>query len=283
MLYDVTTLYFEAEKEDDLRKVGYSKERRVDPQIVVGLLVDRTGFPLEIGCFEGNRAETLTIAPIVKAFQARHGIEGMVGVADAGMLSAANLRELDQAGLGFIVGSRQTTAPLDLAAHYRWHGEVFTDGQVIDTITPKHRRSRPENDPHVKAEPVWTKDTHPGSWRALWAYSGKRFARDNRTLNAQEARARAVIDGEKTARTPRFVKTTAGAKTLNETALARAPRPKALRCLTQLRRTTSPRTSSSGTRPTCTGSSGRPPTLPANCSPAERPASTSTPTCPAAA
>ena len=45
VLYDTTTLYFEAEKEDDLRKVGYSKERRVDPQIVVGLLVDRTGFP----------------------------------------------------------------------------------------------------------------------------------------------------------------------------------------------------------------------------------------------
>lgn len=57
----MTTLYFEAEKEDDLRKVGYSKERRVDPQIVVGLLVDRHGFPLEIGCFEGNMAEALTI------------------------------------------------------------------------------------------------------------------------------------------------------------------------------------------------------------------------------
>lgn len=57
VLYDVTTLYFEAEREDEdsgvnqgLRKVGYSKERRVDPQIVVGLLVDRGGFPLEIGC-----------------------------------------------------------------------------------------------------------------------------------------------------------------------------------------------------------------------------------------
>lgn len=44
VLYDVTTLYFEAEKEDELRKVGFSKERRVDPQIVVGLLVDRAGF-----------------------------------------------------------------------------------------------------------------------------------------------------------------------------------------------------------------------------------------------
>ena len=57
-LYDVTTLYFEAEHEDELRKVGFSKERRVDPQIVVGLLVDRGGFPLEIGCYEGNTAET---------------------------------------------------------------------------------------------------------------------------------------------------------------------------------------------------------------------------------
>ena len=224
VLYDVTTLYFEAEKEDDLRKVGYSKERRVDPQIVVGLLVDRTGFPLEIGCFEGNKAETLTIVPIVKAFQARHGIEGMVVVADAGMLSATNLRELDAAGLGFIVGSRQTTAPLDLAGHYRWHGEAFTDGQIIDTITPKHRRAHPENDPNRRAEPVWTPASHPGSWRAVWAYSGKRFARDNRTLNAQEGRARAVIEGEKTARTPRFVTTAGGAKTLDEAALARARR-----------------------------------------------------------
>ncbi|QAY68703.1 IS1634 family transposase [Xylanimonas protaetiae] len=222
VLYDVTTLYFEAEKEDDLRKVGYSKERRVDPQIVVGLLVDRTGFPLEIGCFEGNKAETLTILPVIKSFQARHGIEGMVIVADAGMLSGANLRELDDAGFSFIVGSRQTTAPLDLASHYRWHGTVFTDGQMIDTITPKHRGATPVNDVNVKAEPVWTKTGTPASWRAVWAYSAKRFARDNRTLTAQEDRARSVIDGDKPARATRFVKTTGTARTLDETALARA-------------------------------------------------------------
>nr|WP_143233344.1 hypothetical protein [Actinomyces ruminis] len=54
-LYDVTTLYFEVEKEDDLRRVGYSKERRVDPQVIVGLLVDRAGFPLRVGCWEATR------------------------------------------------------------------------------------------------------------------------------------------------------------------------------------------------------------------------------------
>ncbi len=130
-------MYFEAENEDALRKVGYSKERRVDPQIVVGLLVDRNGFPLEICCFEGNTAETTTLVPIIAAFQARHGIEHtqVVIAADAGMLSASNLRQLDEAGLSFIVGSRVTKAPADLAAHFHWHGDVFTDGQIVDTVT----------------------------------------------------------------------------------------------------------------------------------------------------
>ena len=102
-LYDVTTLYFEAEREDDLRRVGYSKERRVDPQVIVGLLVDRRGFPLRIGCWEGNKAETTTIIPIVEAFQAAHGIEELVIVADAGMLSATNLRACQ----GFCVSGLQ--------------------------------------------------------------------------------------------------------------------------------------------------------------------------------
>ena len=223
VLYDVTTLYFEAEKEDDLRKVGFSKERRVDPQVVVGLLVDRTGFPLEIGCYQGNKAETQTIIPIVKQFQQRHGLADMVVVADAGMLSASNLKEFDEAGLRFIVGSRVTKAPVDLASHFRWHGDAFTDAQLIDTITPKNSRVI-ENDPMVKKEPLWDPVQHPGSWRAVWAYSTKRAVRDNRTLTLQENRAKEVVAGEKSARTPRFVKNTNGNKSLDETSLARARR-----------------------------------------------------------
>src|SRR3954453_9715961 len=220
-LYHVTTLYFEAEHEDDLRKVGYSKERRVDPQIVVGLLVDRGGFPLEIGCFEGNKAETATIIPIVKQFPDRHDLTDMVIVADAGMLSASNLRELDEANLRFIVGSRMIKAPIDLASHFHWHGDAFTDGQLIDTITPRTGRTS-ENNPALRAEPVWDLAGHPGSWRAVWAYSAKRAARDGKTLTAQENRARAVVAGEKAARTPRFVKTSGDARRLDEAALARA-------------------------------------------------------------
>ena len=224
VLYDVTTLYFEAENEDQLRKVGYSKERRVDPQIVVGLLVDRRGFPLEIGCFEGNQAETTTIVPIVKQFQDRHGIADMVIVADAGMLSATNLRELDEAGLRFIVGSRLTKAPQDLESHFRWHGTAFTDGQIIDTITPRDQRGKAvkSSDPMRRAEPVWDPAVHTKSWRAVWAYSRKRAVRDSKTLTLQENKARAVVDGERAARTPRFVKTRNGATVLDEASLARA-------------------------------------------------------------
>jgi Transposase DDE domain len=223
LLYDVTTLYFEAENEDDLRKIGYSKERRVDPQIVVGLLVDRTGFPLEVGCFEGNTAETRTLVPVITAFAERHdlGDTPMVIAADAGMLSATNLTALDEADLGFIVGSRSVKAPIDLASHFHWNGDVFTDGQIIDTVTPRHADSI-VNDLAHRAEPVWNPDDHPGAWRAIWAYSGKRARRDQKTLYAQEARARAVINGERAAKSTRFVKISAGDRILDEASLARA-------------------------------------------------------------
>ena len=151
VLYDVTTLYFEAEKEDALRRVGMSKERRVDPQILVGLLVDPGGFPMEVHAFEGNKAETKTLLPVLQAFQDRHQVTDLVVVADAGMLSAANLDALEDAGFRFIVGSRTSSAPHDLKPHFERHGNAFTDGQVIETTrtmgTGARARERRVHDP----------------------------------------------------------------------------------------------------------------------------------------
>jgi hypothetical protein len=76
----------------------------------------------------------------------------------------------------------------------------------------------------LKAEPVWDREQHPGSWRAVWAYSTKRAVRDNKTLTLQENKAKAVVAGEKIARTPRFVKTRDRAAELDEASLARARR-----------------------------------------------------------
>ena len=63
ILYDVSTLYFETDAGDGLRESGFSKERRLDPQITIGLLTDRDGFPLMVSAFEENKAETKTMLP----------------------------------------------------------------------------------------------------------------------------------------------------------------------------------------------------------------------------
>jgi transposase len=132
VLYDVTTLHFGRGDADELRKAGMSKARRVGPQVQVRLLADSGGFPLEVHRFEGNEAETTTLIPVLSAFAQRYGVRDMVVVADAGMLSAAILKALEDGGFGFIVGSRITRAPYDLARHFQWHGKFFTDGQVLE-------------------------------------------------------------------------------------------------------------------------------------------------------
>lgn len=188
VLYDATTLYFEAEKEDDLRKVGMSKERRVDPQILVGLLVDAGGFPLEVHEFPGNKAETLTLLPVLNQFRDRHVVDQLVVVADAGMLSASNLNQIEDAGFSFIVASRASSAPYDLADHFERVGTVFEDAQVIETTRAmgvgQNRRTR----------------------RVVWQYSGKRDRRDNLTLSKQIERAQKIADGTKPVKKDRFVK-----------------------------------------------------------------------------
>ena len=78
--------------------------------------------------------------------------------------SATNLTALDEAGLGFIVGSRAVKAPIDLEPHFHWNGDVFTDGQIIDTVTPRHARSK-VNDTAHRAEPVWNPETDTAAWR----------------------------------------------------------------------------------------------------------------------
>jgi hypothetical protein len=65
---------------------------------------------------------------------------------------------------------------------------------------------------------VWKPTVHTGSWRAVWAYSTKRAVRDSKTLTLQESRPKDVVAGNRAARTPRFVKTTNGARALDEAA-----------------------------------------------------------------
>ncbi len=188
VLYDLTTLYFETPREDSLRKVGMSKERRVDPQVTVGLLCDPGGFPLAVHLFEGNKAETKTLIPVLKAFQDAHGVLDLIVVADAGMLSAANLLALQDAGLSFIVGSRAAKTPYDLAERFKTKGNHFTDGQVIETTREmgvgKDQRRR----------------------RVVYQYRFKRAKNDDRAINAMIKKAEDVASGKRPLKRDRFVR-----------------------------------------------------------------------------
>jgi hypothetical protein len=111
VLYDVSTLYFETDTGDGFREPGFSKERRLDPQITIGLLTDAAGFPLMVNAFEGNKAETATILPVLEAFMTAHQLQDVTVVADAGMISDANKRAIEQAGLSFILGAKIGEVP----------------------------------------------------------------------------------------------------------------------------------------------------------------------------
>ena len=73
MFYDVSTLYFETDAGEGFREPGFSKERRLEPQITIGLLTVAAGFPLMVEAFEGNKAETATMLPVINAFEAVNG------------------------------------------------------------------------------------------------------------------------------------------------------------------------------------------------------------------
>ena len=107
VFYDVTTLYFEAEREDDLRKKGFSKDGKAqNPQIVLGLLVSAGGYPLAYEMFEGNRFEGKTMLPVIEKFRARYGLGKLIVIADAGLLSSSNMAQLISSGYEFILGGR---------------------------------------------------------------------------------------------------------------------------------------------------------------------------------
>lgn len=107
VFYDVTTLYFEIEDEDDLRKTGFSKEgKHQHPQIVLGLLVSVDGYPLAYEIFEGKKFEGHTMLPVVEAFRKKYQLQDLIIIADAGLLSNDNIEELQQKKYNYILGAR---------------------------------------------------------------------------------------------------------------------------------------------------------------------------------
>jgi Transposase DDE domain len=137
VLYDVSTLYFETDAGDGFREPGFSKERRLEPQVTIGLLAGQDGFPLMVSAFEGNKAETKTMLPVIEAFMAAHQLPDITVVADAGMISEANQKDIEAAGLSFILGMKIPDVPWVVGEWRREHpGQDIPDGHVFTQRWP---------------------------------------------------------------------------------------------------------------------------------------------------
>ena len=107
VFYDVTTLYFEVEQEDGLRKTGFSKDgKHQQPQIVLGLLVSTGGYPLAYEIYNGKKYEGDTMLPVLNLFKRKYKLQNLVVVADAGLLSNKNIESLQNNGYQYILGAR---------------------------------------------------------------------------------------------------------------------------------------------------------------------------------
>ena len=107
VFYDMTTLYFEASDEDDLRKMGFSKDGKHHcPQIMIGLLAGSGGYLLGYDIYAGNSYEGDTLIPFIKKISNRFSLKKPVVIADSGLLSDKNITALEADGYEYIIGAR---------------------------------------------------------------------------------------------------------------------------------------------------------------------------------
>jgi Transposase DDE domain len=205
VLYDVSTLYFETDAGDGFRESGFSKERRLEPQITIGLLADRNGFPLMVSAFEGNRAETKTMLPVIEAFMAAHQLPDVTVVADAGMISEANQKAIEAAGLSFILGMKIPHVPYAVAQWRREHpGEPVPDG-------------------HIFTQP-WPAGPNGGRRDQViyYQYKADRARRTLRGIDEQVRKAEHAVTGKAPVKRNRFIQLSGGTRTVNRELEAKA-------------------------------------------------------------
>jgi transposase len=135
VFYDVTTLYFESEVEQEgaLRQKGFSKDGKIgNTQILFCMLIDVNKNPIGYRIFEGNTYEGHTFEKALDDLKKQFSIEKIIVVADRGMLSKSNITLTNNKGYEFILGERIKSLPkkvqvplLDISSYDKeW---IYTD------------------------------------------------------------------------------------------------------------------------------------------------------------
>lgn len=158
VLYDVTNVYFESFTEDDFKKAGFNKDgKHGQPQIVIGLLVSQEGYPLDYAVFDGKKFEGHTMMPIIEGFKEKYAVQNLIIVADAGLMSNKNIKEIIASNNEFIIGGRiknETATVQEKILALK-----LNDGQIAELLKDKEQRlvvsysqSRAKNDDYNRTK-----------------------------------------------------------------------------------------------------------------------------------
>lgn len=168
VFYDMTTLYFEASDEDDLRKAGFSKDgKNQNPQIFLGLLVGLGGYAIGYDIYEGNIYEGHTLIPFIDNATSKFNLDKPVIVADAGLLSKSNIAALEEKNYEYIIGARLKNESEKIKKELL--GKKLSDGQVINikklgntrlVVTYTSNRAAKDLTTERKACSVWKRESN---------------------------------------------------------------------------------------------------------------------------
>ena len=188
--YDVTTLYFESESEDDLRRVGFSKEGKIArPQIQLGLFTTLEGYPLSFEVYEGNKYEGHTLIDVLKKFQDRFQLDKKpIVVADRGMLNNDNIAYLENNNYKYILAYKIKNISNDLKEEIK--NLTFIDDNVTHNI--EFKKVIPFADENDKKQTIHVNQ------RLVLSYSTQRAKKDKYNRNKAIQRLENKIKSSKT-------------------------------------------------------------------------------------
>lgn len=107
LFFDVTTLYFESQKSDELRDFGYSKDHKVgEVQVVLALATTSEGLPIGYTLFPGKTAEVTTLLESLQKWKETFSVQNVCVVADRAMMSEANLSSLEKSTCNYVVAAK---------------------------------------------------------------------------------------------------------------------------------------------------------------------------------
>lgn len=162
VLYDVTTLYFESFKNDEFKRPGFSKDSKSNqPQIVIGLIVTKEGFPIHYEVFNGNTFEGNTFIPIILDFKNKYKIENITVVADSAMFSKLNFDKLKENKINYIVGARllnqkkELLNKIELSLGKINKGTIRIDDLIVEYSETRYTKDKRELEKQVKKAKIY--------------------------------------------------------------------------------------------------------------------------------